>query len=102
MIARIARWDPFPDTPWVAEVGCAVPGVHALYHVIDDRDGSGLSISIAEDQGAIDRATQAIVAENARRGPDGFSGGPTEVRTYRVLAAASTRYDSDPDDDTRA
>jgi hypothetical protein len=90
MIARIARWDPFPDTPWVAEVGCAVPGMLALYHVIDDRDGSGLSISIAADQSAIDRATQAIIAENARRGPDGFRGGPTEVLTYRVHAAANT------------
>lgn len=89
MIARIARWDPFPDTPWVTEVGCSVPGIFALYHVIDDRDGSGLSISFAEDENAIEQATQAIVAENARRGPTGFSGGPTEVLTYRVHAAAT-------------
>ena len=31
-------------------------------------------------------ATQAIVAENARRGPTAFSGSPTDVTTYRVHA----------------
>ena len=88
MIARVARWDPFPDAPWVAEVGTGVPGVHALYHVIDDETGEGLSISIGDDDDAFDRATQAILAENDKRGADGFSGGPTEVRTYRVHAQA--------------
>jgi hypothetical protein len=85
MIARIARWDPFPDAPWVTEVGCSVPGILGLYHVVG-ADGAGLSISFAEDEAAIAAATQAIVAENARRGPDAFSGSPTEVATCRVHA----------------
>jgi hypothetical protein len=86
MIARIARWDPFPDTPWVTEVGCSVPGILALYHVVDDRDGSGLSITFAQDDADFDTVTRAILAENARRGPDGFTGSPTDVATYRVHA----------------
>ena len=47
MIARIARWDPFPDAPWVAAVGCSVPGILGLYHVLEEGDGGGLSITFA-------------------------------------------------------
>jgi hypothetical protein len=89
MIARIARWDPFPDTPWVAGVGCSVPGVLSLYHLIDDSDGSGLSVTFAESDTDFDAVTHAIVAENARRGTDRFTGAPSEVRTYRVHAHAT-------------
>jgi hypothetical protein len=88
MIARVARWDPFPDVPWVTEVGASVPGVLALYHIIDDENGSGLSISFAEDDVDFDAVTAAIVAENMRRGADGFSGAPTDVAQYRVHAHA--------------
>ena len=90
MIARIARWDPFPDAPWVTKVGCSVPGVLALYHVINDADGSGLSISFAEDDTDFDAVTQAIISENTRRGPDGFTGGPTDVTAYRVHAYSTS------------
>jgi hypothetical protein len=88
MIVRVARWDPFPDVPWVTEVGAGVPGVLSLYHVVDDHDGSGLSISFAEDDTDWDAVTAAIVAENARRGALGFSGAPTDVAQYRVHAFA--------------
>ena len=91
MVARVARWDPFPDVPWVTEVGAGVPGVLALYHVIDEGDGSGLSITFAEDDTDFDAVTAAIVAENARRGPQGFSGAPTDVAQYRVHAFAARR-----------
>jgi transposase InsO family protein len=90
MIARIARWNPFPDTPWVPDVGTHVAGIHALYHLVDDESGEGLSITIADDDDAIDRATSAIVAANVRRGPEGFVGGPAEVRSYRVHAASTS------------
>jgi hypothetical protein len=88
MIARVARWDPFPDVPWVTEVGAGVPGVLAVYHVIDEHDRSGLSISFAEDDTDFDVVTAAILAENSRRGADGFSGAPTDVTQYRVHAFA--------------
>ena len=89
MIVRVARWDPFPAAPWVTEVGVSVPGMLALYHVVDDAAGDGLSLSFAENEAVFDLATQAILAENARRGAAGFTGGPTEVRSYRVAAHAS-------------
>jgi hypothetical protein len=66
MIARIARWDPFLDVPWVTEVGCSVPGILGLYHLVGT-DGAGLSITFAENEAAIAGATEAIIAENARR-----------------------------------
>jgi hypothetical protein len=91
MIARVARWDPFPDVPWVTDVGAGVPGVLALYHVIDERDGSGLSIAFAEDDTDFDAVTAAIIAENSRRGVHGFSGAPINVTQYRVNAYAPRR-----------
>lgn len=87
MIARVARWDPFPDVPWVTDVGAGVPGVLALYHVIDECDGSGLSITFAEDDTDFDAVTAAIIAENSRRA-HGFSGAPIDVTQYRVNAFA--------------
>jgi hypothetical protein len=26
-----------PDTPCVTEAGCTAPGVHAIFHVVDDQ-----------------------------------------------------------------
>jgi hypothetical protein len=91
MIARVAAWNPFPDAPWVTEVGCSVPGVLGLYHLVDDSDGNGLSISFAENEQCFTAATEAILSENARRGPAGFNGSPTEVTTYRVHAHTTRR-----------
>lgn len=86
MYARVARWQPFPDTPWVTEVGCTAPGVRAIFHVVDDQTGEGLAIAFADDLTAFEGAGAAIVAANEKRQDDRFTGSPSEVALYRVNA----------------
>ncbi|WP_446214876.1 hypothetical protein [Micromonospora sp. IBHARD004] len=62
MIARVAVWEPMPtdDRDWLVDAMADVPGVHAVYHLLDPETGNGLSVAVFEDEAAAEHAGAAI------------------------------------------
>jgi len=62
MIARVAVWEPMPtdDRDWVVEAVANIPGVHAVYHLVDPDTGNGLSVAVFEDEVSAQQAGAAI------------------------------------------
>jgi hypothetical protein len=88
VIARVAVWEPMPadDRDWVIEATAEIPGVHAVYHLLDPKTGNGLSVAIFDDEAAAQEAGAAI---RRRAGEIGWNDTPhprfTSETLYQVL-----------------
>lgn len=51
---------PIDDRDWVVEASAEVPGVRAVYHLLDPETGNGLSVAIFDDEAAAEEAAAAI------------------------------------------
>ncbi len=77
---------PTDDRDWVVDATAEVPGVRAVYYLIDPGTGNGLSVAVFDDEAAV-RAAGASIQRRAQEigWHDQPHPAPASQTVYRVL-----------------
>jgi hypothetical protein len=84
MIVRVARFRSLSvdDRDWITEALRNVPGVRSVYHASRPDTPGYISISVFDDEGAMQSGQDAIAQRRVELGKESL--GPDEVEVYWV------------------